>query len=108
MPRPFWEDLGEFLDTDEFAVPAVISLRAGGQVSLPVIFDDPYVQAGLGDALVRDDVRPRATCREALVVNVRRGDTITVNFPNGPRTYDILTAAQPDGTGMAVLELSVP
>lgn len=106
MPIQSWEDLDDFLDEDDFAVPAVIHLQGGGLVSLSVIFDDPNVNAALGDAFVRDDVQPRATCKEALVPAVRRGDTITVTFPTGPRTYDILTAPQPDGTGLAVLELA--
>lgn len=106
MPAAAWEELDAFLREDDFAVPAVITLRGGGTVSLSVIFDDPNVNADLGDALTRDDVRPMVNCREDLVGAVRRGDTITVTFPAGPRTFDILAAAKPDGTGMAILELA--
>lgn len=108
MPTPFWEDLDAFLDLDDFAVPAVIQLQGGGQVSLAVIFDNPYVEGDLGDASTRDEVRPVATCKEALVGAVRRGDTITIQFPRGPRTFDILTAPQPDGTGTSRIVLARP
>lgn len=104
MPQPSWEDLDEFLD--DFAVPAVISLQGGASVSLSVIFDDPAMMAHLGDAAVRDEVHPFCTCREDQVGAVRRGDSIAVTFPTGVVQYDILAAAQPDGTGMATLELA--
>lgn len=107
MPSPAWEDLDDFLREDDFAFPAVINLQGGGQVSLSVIFDDPSVETRLGgDAYMKDDVRPTALCKEALVGAVRRGDTITVTFPDGARTLDILAGAHPDGTGMATLELA--
>lgn len=102
MPSPSWEDLGEFLDEDDFAVPAVIHLQGGGRVSLSVIFDDPYGNPELGDALSRDDVMPHVTCRESLVGAVRRGDRITVSRV----TYDIVRGAEPDGTGLARLTLA--
>jgi len=101
MPKPAWEDLDQFLDVDDFAFPAVVHLQGGGQVFLPVIFDAPYVEGDLGDANVRDDFKPRATCKHSLVSAVRRGDTITITFPEGARTFDILTAPQSTGTGIA-------
>lgn len=106
MPKPAWEDISDFLQDDDFAVPAVINLQSGGRIDLSGIFDDPNVNADLGDAYTKDDVYPKLTCDEALVGAVRRGDTITIRFPCGATTYDILAAAKPDGTGMAELELA--
>lgn len=108
MPKPAWEDLDEFLDEDDFAVPAIINRQGGGQVPLSVIFDDPYAEAKLADAYVKDDAMPRALCKETLVTAVRRGDSITITFPDGPQTFDIVTTPQPDGTGMAFIELGRP
>lgn len=107
MPAPAWEDLSEFFDTDEFAFDAVISLAGGGTVSLAGVFDDPYANPKLAD-YERDTEVPRFTCAESLVGAVRRGDTITITFPGGAETFDILAGAQPDGTGLAVLELARP
>lgn len=106
MPSPAWEDLGEFFDVDEFAFPAVVHLQGGGQVSLPVIFDAPYVESDAGDAYTSDNARPRATCDASLVGAVRRGDTITVTFPGGAKTFDILTAAQDTGDGIAEIVMA--
>lgn len=106
MPAPAWEDLDAFLQLDDFAVPAVITRQAGGTVALSVIFNDPNVNADLGDAYTRDDIRPMTQCREDQVAGVKRGDTIAISFPAGVRVFDILTAPQPDGTGMAFLELA--
>lgn len=108
MPAPAWEDLGEFLQDDDFAVPAVITLQGGGTIALSVVFDDPNVNAEMGDAYTRDTTLPQAMCREDLVAAVKRGDTIAITFHTGARTFDILTAPQPDGTGMAILELAKP
>lgn len=110
MPAPAWENLDDFLQTDEFAFAAVITLQAGGTIPLSVIFDDPSVEAGLEDAYTKDDVGPSAYCKEVLVGAVKRGDSIAITFPapTGVKTYDILTAAKPDGTGMARLKLAVP
>lgn len=107
MPAPAWEDLGDFFDTEEFAFAAVISLAGGGVVSLAGNFDDPYVDAELAD-YDHDTVNPKFTCPEHLVGGVRRGDTIAITFPAGVQTFDILTSPQPDGTGIAVLELALP
>ena len=101
MPAPGWEDLGDFLDEEEFATEAVIEL-ADGQVLPPIsaIFDDPYLNAQLGEYQM--DVRqPRLLCRESDVLVVRRGAYATVNG----RRYDVLTAPEPDGTGMATVML---
>lgn len=108
MPAPAWEDLDDFLQEDEFAVPAVITLQGGGTISLSVIFDDPYEGADLEDAYTKDTENPKAGCKESLVGAVRRGDSITITFHTGAQTFDILTAAQPDGTGWATLELARP
>ncbi len=108
MPVPAWEDLDVFLNEGDFAVPAVIQLQGGGQVALSVIFDDPYVNPQLRDAYSKDEVMPTALCKQSLVGAVRRGDTITITFPAGARQYDILTAPQPDGTGMSLIQLARP
>lgn len=106
MPSPAWEDLDDFLQDDDFAFPAVITLAGGGTIALSGILDDPYVGAKLGE-YERDTEGPRFTCREDLVMGkVRRKDTITITYPKGAETLDIMTSPQPDGTGMAVLELS--
>lgn len=106
MPSPAWEDLDDFLSDDDFAFPAVIALQGGGQVSLSVIYDDPGEEARLGDAYTHDTTGPKAACKESLVGTVKRGDTITITFPAGPRQFDILRAPEGDGTGMATLHLA--
>lgn len=108
MPKPSWENLDVFLNEDDFAVPAVIHLQSGGQIALSIIYDSPYVEADLGDSYVMDNAHPRVTCKSSLVGAVRRGDTIVVTFPEGARTFDILTARQSTGTGIAELMLARP
>lgn len=102
MP-PAWEDLDDFFNTDDFAVVGTIQPYAGGaSYSVTGHFDDPYLNAALGDALDRDDLRPKFTCKFSAVANVVRFDTITI----AGKTYDILSAPHGDGTGIAVLALA--
>lgn len=102
MPKPAWEDLDAFLNVDEFAVSATVTFQDGTTMAVRGIFDDPYLNAELGEYEL-DSSRPRLTCKEADVIDVRRGDTVTIDG----RVYDVLTTAQPDGTGMAQLEMAV-
>ena len=102
MPSPAWEDLDDFLDPEEFAVPCVITFQAGGVRAINVIFDDPYVNAQAGE-YSRDDRLPHATAKEADLVGVRRKDSCVI----GGQVYDVMTGAKPDGTGLSVLELSL-
>ena len=101
MPARDWEDLTAFLQTDEFADTVVVTLQDGRTLSVVGIFDDPYLNAQLGEYEL-DTTRPRLTCRAGDVVEVGRGDTVTIDG----ETFDVMTSPQPDGTGMAVLDLA--
>lgn len=104
MPKPSWENLDEFLETDDeggFASVAVISLFAGGTRQVKGIFEDPFEQASVGE-FVQDTAAPSFTCKESDLVGVRRKGTLTI----GGKVYDILTNPQPDGTGIAMLKLA--
>lgn len=96
-----WENLDIFLDTDDFAIRATLRLQDGGERVVVGIFDDPYLNAEAGEYEL-DTSQPRLTGRWADVQDVTRGDTVEV----GGRVYDVVTDAQPDGTGMAMLALA--
>ena len=107
MPRPAWEDLGEFFDTDEFATTAVFTLLDGSTLP-PVVgnFDDPYVNAKAGE-YEADTIGPHFICPEAAVVGVRRKCSVVITAAgHAPRTFDVMTAPQLDGTGLALVELT--
>ena len=101
MPRLPGDDLDAFLNADEFAVHATVRLQEGGTRIVRGIFDDPYLNAQLGEYEI-DTTRPRLTCKESDVIGVLRGDVVDIDG----RTYDVLASAQPDGTGMATLEMA--
>lgn len=101
MLQPGWEDLCDFLNTDEFAVSAVLQPQDGEPRSIVGIFDEPFLDAELGEYRM-DQVAPRFLCCADHVAGVLRGDTLTVNG----QTYDILAAPQADGTGMATLRMA--
>lgn len=111
MPKPSWENLDEFLQTDDaggFAHRAIITLRGGGTVGPVVgIFDDPYMDAQLGEYRM-DTSAPRFMAKESDFPGVRRGDVFQLvdasgNPVGGP--YAVMTYPHQDGTGMATLEL---
>jgi hypothetical protein len=98
---PGWEDTSVFFDTDEFATEAEIARQGGGTLTVKAIFDAPYLDAQLGE-YVADTDQPRLLCRETDVPGVLRGDTATI----GGTTFDVMSAPQPDGTGLATLALA--
>ena len=101
MGNRAWEDLDVFLSEKEFAVAAVVRLGDGSSRLVRGIFDDPYLNAEAGEYEL-DTAQPRLTCKWADVRDVRRGDTLEVEG----RVYDVVTHAQADGTGMAILALA--
>lgn len=111
MPAPSWEDLDAFLQDETaggFAILAVISLHGAGTRELHGIFDDPYLNADLGE-YEADTSAPRFTCKEIDVVGVGRGDywqqlDAKTKLPIGAR-YNIMTDPQSDGAGMAILRM---
>lgn len=101
MPQHAWEDLDTFLQVDEFATWATVRLQDGGERRIRGIFDDPYLNAELGEYEL-DSTRPRLTCRWDDVRDVTRGDVVEIDGT----VYDVVTNAQPDGTGMGLLALA--
>lgn len=99
MPVLPFDDLDVFLD--DFALTATVRLQSGGYRQVRGIFDDPYLNAQIGE-YEHDTSKPRLLCKESDVVGVLRGDIVDMDG----RVFDVLTSAQPDGNGMAVLELA--
>lgn len=101
MPATDWEDLDEFLQIDEFATTAMIDLQDGTSRSVVGIFDDPFLNAELGEYEL-DTTRPRLTCKTVEVAGVGRGDEVSIDG----ETFDVMTSPQGDGEGMSVLDLA--
>lgn len=97
-----WENLDTFLDTDDFSIQAALRLQSGQTRRVRAIFDEPYLNAELGEYEL-DTNQPRLTCKWKDVQDVAQGDVVEV----GGRPHDVVTNAQPDGTGMALLALVV-
>lgn len=103
MPSPAWEELDEFLQTDDFATAAIIRLQSGETRPVNGIFDDPYLSAKLG-GFDRDDNHVTFYCKESDCVGVQRFDTMTIDGV----TYDVMTTPQSDGTGMSYIVIANP
>lgn len=102
MTTPAWDDLDAFVDTGDFAVSATVTLRNGSTRTVPGIYDGPYRNAALTD-VEQDTTAPTFTAKASDLVGIGRKDGITIP---GAGAFGILTEPQPDGTGMAVLELA--
>lgn len=107
MTTPAWDELDEFMDTDDFAVPAVVQFQAGGIRNVTGILEDPYMGAKLGE-VAEDATAPTFQLPMSRCTGIRRKDRIVVTLPKngGTVTYDIMTRPQALGDGMAQLELS--
>lgn len=107
MPAPSWENLDVFLQTDAaggFAISATVEFANGSASrTMTGIFDEPYLNAQLGEYEV-DDAQPRFTCKEMDTVGIKRQDTLILG---DGRRFFIMSYPQPDGTGMAMLKLEV-
>ncbi|WP_334061741.1 head-tail joining protein [Limimaricola cinnabarinus] len=102
MPtRPAWDDLGAFLQPDEFATVATVTPQGGVSRSVTGIFDEAFLDTAIGEYDL-DTTRPRFTGREADLAGLGRGDVAVIDGA----TFVVLTSPQTDGTGMAVLELA--
>lgn len=101
--QPAWENLDVFLQTDTaggFAVTATVRYADGRQKALIGIFDEPYLDAELGEYRM-DDAQPRFLCKSADVVDVKRGDVLMIDR----RQFFVMSYPQQDGTGMSILAL---
>ncbi|BAO20608.1 hypothetical protein [Pseudomonas phage PPpW-3] len=104
MRGPSWENLDDFLQTDDdggFAQSAVVQFRDGETRTISVIYDDPYLNAQLGE-YEADTSEPRISGKEVDMVGIRRGDFVTV----AGETFDVLASPEADGTGWALVRLA--
>lgn len=107
MPsHPVWDDLDDFLDVDDFACVAIVTLADGTVLPRVVgVFDEPGTLAALG-TFEQDTTRPTFTCKWSAVSVVRRGDVFVILDDSGvPRSYDAHQAPTRTGDGMATVRL---
>lgn len=98
---PAWENLDAFLNPAEFAEPATLQLQGGVVRQVVGIFDEPFLDATLGEYR-HDTTQPRFLGKEAALTGATRGDTLVI----GARQFDVLSSPEVDGTGMATLRLA--
>lgn len=106
MPSPSWENLDDFLTTDDrggFATVAVFSLQIGGARRASGIFDDATLNTQTGEYEI-DIVNPRFLCKYTDVVDVNRFDTVTIDG----QVWQVVDLPRDDGTGMATVRLAPP
>lgn len=106
MRGPSWENLDDFLQTDDdggFSTLAVVQFQDGGTRTINVLFDDPYLNAQLGE-YEADTSEPRISGKEVDMVGIRRGDLVTV----AGETFDVLANPEADGTGWALVRMGRP
>jgi hypothetical protein len=100
MPTPDWDNLDDFLG--DFAVVATITPQSGPVRQVRGIYDDQYLN-GITGEYEADSSRPRFSCKFDDVAGLKRADTI--NVP-GEGVFKLMTEPQPDGIGMAKLEMA--
>lgn len=98
---PAWENLDAFLNPAEFAEQARLQLQGGVERQVVGIFDEPFLDATLGEYR-HDTTQPRFLAKETDLAGASRGDTLAI----GARLFDVMSAPEVDGTGMATLRLA--
>lgn len=97
---PFAEDIDVFLRVDEFAHACELRLVGGTIREIHGIFDETFLDAELGEYALNTS-QPRLLGKAADLAGVIRGDTVVI----AGREFDVMSAPQIDGTGMATLRL---
>lgn len=103
MPIPSWENLDVFFQTDAlggFANVATFELADGSVRQITGIFDDPYLNAEIGEYDV-DTSAPRFTCAEADTQGISRK---AIMILDGKR-YNVMGYPKSDGVGVAIIQL---
>lgn len=104
MPSPSWENLDEFLDTDDkggFAVKALFFSSGGGPTEVVGIFEDSTFNSQTGE-FDMDIANPRFICKASCVAFMNRFDTVQVNGC----LYQVSNPPLDDGTGMTIVRLA--
>lgn len=104
MRGPSWENLDDFLQTDNdggFSTPAVVQFQDGGTRTINVLFDDPYLNAQLGE-YEADTSEPRISGKETDLVGIRARDLVTV----AGETFVVVRSPEADGTGWALVAMA--
>jgi hypothetical protein len=70
MRAPIWEDLDDFLSTEDFASIATFLTAVGQPRAVTGIFDEPYFNAETSEYDMAT-AEPRFTCKEADIVGVK-------------------------------------
>lgn len=97
MPALAWENLREFLNTDDFAFLATVE---GGR-TFPVIIDEEYQRETMG-GFVMTSASPTLVAKEKDLAGMKKRHRITVAGVD----YWLTDDPEPDGTGMATAPLS--
>ncbi|MCP3940516.1 MAG: hypothetical protein GY710_03425 [Desulfobacteraceae bacterium] len=100
MARPKWENLADFFDTGDFAITAIIQTQGSGQISIPGIFDNPALNAELGEYDMELS-QPGLLCKEEDATRVLKGDIAVIN----EKVFDVIKSPESDGTGLSILHL---
>lgn len=102
MPSPSWENLDDFLDLDDFAVPVTVEFQDGTTRTVTVLFNNPYLGARGAD-YVSDNEAPHIRGKDADLAGIVRYDRVTYDG----HVYDVLSAPQSDGYGLSRLPLAL-
>lgn len=105
MPKPSWENLDVFFQTDTvggFADVATFELADGSTRQITGIFDDPYLNAMTGEYEV-DTNNPRFTCAETDAQGVKKYDRMVLDG----KTYSVMGYPKSDGVGVVIIPLEL-
>lgn len=95
---PEWEDLGAFMAVEDFATTAIDQQT---DARFPVILDEQVMSHELGTYDI-NAASPSATAKAVDVVGLKKRHHLSINGV----TYWLVRDPLPDGTGLAILELS--
>ena len=99
----FTEDLSILFNTNHFGVVASITPIAGTARNINVIYDNEYTATRIIDDIQVENREPQIMCKTSDVTDITNGAAVTV----AGKSYKVLGAPQPDGTGISTIILTL-
>lgn len=99
MPKPSWEDMSVFFNSDEFAIEAIVTTN-DGTITIKGIYDDALYIRDIGEADF-EQTKPRFVCDTEMTTGIKRDMPISIDGKDA-HIIDII----PDGTGLSTIYMS--
>ena len=99
---PDWDDMDDFFDEDDFAVPAMYVPVGGAAQSILVIVDSVPADSSVSGNILYSNQHKTVLCKTTDVPEATNGDVLTIDGV----TYNVIDVGKNEAEGTTTLVLS--